>query len=79
MLTGVIGLGFAAVVLPVAKSYFPDVSHAEPRVEGTVAAVGKLLYTDYLFLFEAASVLILAALVGAVMLARRDKLQPVIE
>ncbi|MBF0290940.1 MAG: NADH-quinone oxidoreductase subunit J [Nitrospinae bacterium] len=37
---------------------------------GTTAAVGRLLYTDYILPFEIASVLLLAALVGAVILTK---------
>ena len=37
---------------------------------GTTAEVGKLLYTDYLLPFEIASVLLLVALVGAVVLTK---------
>ena len=38
---------------------------------GSVAAVGRLLFTNYLFPFELASVLLLAAMVGVLLLARR--------
>jgi len=38
---------------------------------GTVTAVGRLLFTSYLFPFELASVLLLAAMVGVLLLARR--------
>jgi len=38
---------------------------------GGVAAVGKLLLTDYLLAFELTSVLLLVAVVGAVVLAKR--------
>ena len=38
---------------------------------GTVEDVGRLLFHDYLFAFEAASVLLVAAMIGAVVLARR--------
>jgi NADH-quinone oxidoreductase subunit J len=38
----------------------------------SVAAIGRSLFTDYSFAFEVTSVLILVALVGAVVLARRD-------
>jgi NADH-quinone oxidoreductase subunit J len=37
---------------------------------GTTAAVGRLLYTSYILPFEIASVLLLAALVGAVVLTK---------
>ena len=38
----------------------------------SVAAIGRALFTDYAFPFEVTSVLILVALVGAVVLARRE-------
>lgn len=38
---------------------------------GTVRAVGRLLFSDYLFAFEAVSILLLTSVVGAVMLTRR--------
>ena len=38
---------------------------------GTVTAVGRLLFTSYLFPFELTSVLLLAAMVGVLLLARR--------
>jgi len=37
---------------------------------GNVAAVGRLLFSDFLFPFEAVSLLLLAAVVGGVVLAR---------
>ena len=40
---------------------------------GTPAHIGKLLLTTYLFPFEAASILLLVAAVGAVVLARRRR------
>ncbi|MCB9029621.1 MAG: NADH-quinone oxidoreductase subunit J [Deltaproteobacteria bacterium] len=40
---------------------------------GTVKSVGELLYTKYIFPFEAASVLIMVAIVGAVILSKREK------
>jgi len=38
----------------------------------SVRTIGKALFTDYAFAFEATSVLILVAMVGAVVLARRE-------
>ena len=38
---------------------------------GGVGAIGRLLFTDYLFPFEVTSLLLLAALVGALTLAKR--------
>jgi NADH-quinone oxidoreductase subunit J len=41
------------------------------RPPGSVKAVGRLLFTDYLFPFEVTSVVLLAALVGVLALAKR--------
>ena len=38
----------------------------------SVAAIGRLLFTEYAFPFEVTSILILVAMIGAVVLARRD-------
>lgn len=44
-----------------------------PQAEqiGTVEAIGKVLYTEYLFPFEVTSLLLLASLVGVVVLAKK--------
>ena len=42
-----------------------------PATPGGVEAIGRLLFTDYLFPFELTSVLLLAAMVGVLVLARR--------
>ena len=38
----------------------------------SVRSVGRVLFTDYMFAFEATSILILVAMVGAVLLAARE-------
>ena len=38
---------------------------------GTTKAIGRMLFTDFLLPFEIASILLLAAIVGAVVLAKR--------
>jgi len=40
---------------------------------GSPAAVGRLLFSDYLLPFEVTSILLLAAMVGAIVLAREDR------
>jgi NADH-quinone oxidoreductase subunit J len=47
-------------------------SYAEPRVAGTAEAIGRSLFTDYLLPFELTSLLILIALMGAVVFAKKD-------
>jgi NADH-quinone oxidoreductase subunit J len=39
---------------------------------GLVKNLGKVLFSEFLFPFEIASVLLLAALVGAIMIGKRD-------
>jgi NADH-quinone oxidoreductase subunit J len=50
----------------------PDASAATDRAVGTTWSIGTALFTDYLLPFEVTSVLILMAVVGAMVLARRE-------
>ncbi|MCS6916573.1 MAG: NADH-quinone oxidoreductase subunit J [Chitinophagales bacterium] len=45
---------------------------AAPADIGTARTLGKILYTDYILPFEVASVLFLVAIIGAVVLGRKD-------
>jgi NADH-quinone oxidoreductase subunit J len=56
-----------------ARSAFSPASFDASRVEqlSSVRYIGQVLYTDYAFAFEVTSILILVAMVGAVLLARR--------
>ena len=47
-------------------------SPAPAQVSNT-AALGRLIYTDYVFLFQAAGVLLLVAMIGAIVLTLRDR------
>jgi NADH-quinone oxidoreductase subunit J len=74
------GLVFALVVLvelaAVAAYKYVSPAAGLPPVTAmgpdNVAQVGTLLYTDYLVPFELASILLLVAMVGAIILARRE-------
>ena len=51
----------------------PAMGAAEPvQILGTVESIGTQMFTKYLLPFEATSVLILMAIVGAMLLARRE-------
>jgi NADH-quinone oxidoreductase subunit J len=66
ILAGILGL-FVWVFKP-----FPK---AMPKVEesfGTVKAVGQILFTQYWFPFEYVSILLLVAIIGGIVLAKRD-------
>jgi len=42
-------------------------------IKDNVREVGKALFTSYLFPFEVASVILLVAMVGAILLGRREE------
>jgi NADH-quinone oxidoreductase subunit J len=68
-------LGEAFFVLKTIKVlHLPaQVQTSDPElVVGTTANVGRALFTDYLLPFEVTSVLILMAVVGAIVLGRRE-------
>jgi NADH-quinone oxidoreductase subunit J len=67
-------LGLLLVLAVLARHMYP--AQAAVRFGGfqggTARAIGKALFTTYLLPFEATSVLILIAIVGAVVLARKE-------
>ena len=50
----------------------PSAVPVDDGVVGNVERVGMLLYTNYLIPFEVASILLLVAMVGAIVLAKRE-------
>jgi NADH-quinone oxidoreductase subunit J len=50
----------------------PPAATASPSVEGGTLALGKLLFTQYVLPFEIVSVLLLVAMVGVVLLSKKD-------
>ena len=65
-------IAFAGILIYI--YYTADWHLLEPAAEPTTKSLGKLLLTTYLVPFEVASVLLLAALIGAMRLARpREK------
>jgi len=49
----------------------PVVAAAPPLAASNTAAIGALLYTEYLFLFEASGIILLVAMIGAIVLTHR--------
>lgn len=43
-----------------------------PQIEGSTAALGKVLFTDYMLPFEILSILLLVAMVGVILLSKRE-------
>ena len=77
----ILGFGMAVAVL-VELGAIAVLGHARPApavaaasampVSGNTEQVGWLLYTNYLIPFEVASMLLLVAMIGAIVLAKRD-------
>ncbi len=51
----------------------PVAARGDAATVSSVREVGRVLFTDYMFAFEATSILILVAMVGAVVLARQER------
>ena len=72
------GLGIAILVeLGAIATYtstrpLPPAARAAVALAGNTEQVGWLLYTSYLIPFEIASMLLLVAMIGAIMLAKRE-------
>ncbi|MBI3753168.1 MAG: NADH-quinone oxidoreductase subunit J [Deltaproteobacteria bacterium] len=45
---------------------------AAVRLDGTVAEIGKTLFTEYLLPFEVVSVILLVALIGAIVMGKKE-------
>jgi len=50
-----------------------SIANATPQDASNIEAMGQLLYTKYIFLFEAAGLILLVAMVGAIVLTNRKR------
>ncbi|REH55413.1 NADH-quinone oxidoreductase subunit J [Kutzneria buriramensis] len=72
VIAAIFGIGFAGVAISAllrALNQVPSSGLAEANSGGNINAVGKLIFTDYLFPFELTSALLITAAVGAMVLA----------
>ena len=78
IIAALLGLLFASsLVVAVAQvSFATVVGLDESQTDGNVAALGQLLFSDYVFAFELTSALLITAAVGAMVLAHRERLEP---
>lgn len=58
-------------IMSVATNSLPKNLHAKAAELGTVESIGTQLYTNYAFPFEMASILLITAAVGAIVLAKK--------
>ncbi len=73
-IVGIIAMALLFVRL-VTVLWGPEIRMAQPVPEefGTVNYIGRLLFSNYLFPFEAISILLLVAIVGAVVVSRQGQ------
>tara|TARA_B100000315_G_scaffold243878_1_gene267784 strand:+ start:1027 stop:1542 length:516 start_codon:yes stop_codon:yes gene_type:complete len=75
LVLGLILLG--EVFFVISRSLFPNAlgefsQEKVASIGGNTEAFGQLLFTKYLFPFEVASILLLAAMIGAIVLAKKE-------
>jgi len=73
LIGGLVSVG--AIVTIFVKSILtaqPGANLSAPALEGETAALGKLLFTQYLLPFEVVSVLLLVAMMGVILLSKKD-------
>ncbi len=73
LVSAIIGVG--ATIALVAKAIIDTNLSAhlpKPQLEGATAPLGKLLFTQYLLPFEILSLLLLVAMVGVILLSKKD-------
>ena len=70
ILTGFLAIGILYKISDIIFSAKMDNPATIPDTFGTVANIGETLFTDFVLPFEVASILLLAAMVGAVVLAK---------
>jgi NADH-quinone oxidoreductase subunit J len=66
-------LGLGAYRAGAIELGIPDGTGAAPLGASNIEAIGALLYSRYLFLFEAAGIILLVAMIGAIVLTHRER------
>ncbi|BAY77551.1 NADH-ubiquinone/plastoquinone oxidoreductase, chain 6 [Nostoc linckia NIES-25] len=73
-LTGVVSLGLFGLLSTMVLATPWAYSTTPASTEGSIVLIGEHFFTDFLLPFELASILLLMAMVGAIILARREYL-----
>jgi NADH-quinone oxidoreductase subunit J len=68
-----LGVVFIFLLTQAFPDYLVRLDRGVPAQGGTVEELGRSLFTDYVLPFEATSILILVAIIGAIVLARRSE------
>lgn len=67
------GMLFLTLIAALRTTEFGEFTPPPPSLNGMVEHVGQRLFTDYLLPFEISSILFLSAMIGAVVLAKKEK------
>jgi NADH-quinone oxidoreductase subunit J len=76
LVSGILAIEMVLVALAVAKNgkaaanALPDAAAGAPS---NIEAIGRVLYTDYVYFFQAAGLVLLVAMIGAIVLTLRHK------
>src|SRR5262245_5786384 len=66
-------LGFVVAAWEFGDSVPAAIAHATPAGVSNTAALGRILYTDYIFYFQTAGMVLLVAMIGAIVLTLRHR------
>lgn len=72
LVAGVIAAGALLFVFLQTLLHATPATVADPSVEGGTRELGRLLFTQYLLPFEIVSILLLVAMIGAILLSKKD-------
>jgi NADH-quinone oxidoreductase subunit J len=73
VITGLISVGaITTIFFKALGAAQPGANLPPPQIEGNTTALGKLLFTQYVLPFEIVSVLLLVAMVGVILLSKKD-------
>jgi NADH-quinone oxidoreductase subunit J len=69
---GLVSVGAILAIFVTSLARSPLKAEFAPSLEGGTVRLGKLLFTEYLLPFEIVSVILLVAMVGVVLLSKKD-------
>ena len=72
VVTGILSVGALAAIAIRAIATSGVGAGLQPQAEGATKPLGKLLFTQYLLPFEIVSILLLVAMVGVILLSKKD-------
>ncbi|HJW29773.1 MAG TPA: NADH-quinone oxidoreductase subunit J, partial [Saprospiraceae bacterium] len=67
------GMLFVTLIASIKSIRLGPFAFPPSSTDGLVQSVGQKLFTDYLLPFEVSSILFLSAMIGAVLLAKKEK------